>query len=332
MLAAHMLGLPSLDPSDPQTWGAVATGRSSILFATLAGVSVALVTGGMRPVEGRARQTASARLVVRAAVIFLIGLALIMLGTPLMVILPAYAILFLLAIPLLRMPTRWLAPTAIALGLVTPFVWAAIYSFPFWVTSTGEMFMSVLGLHYPFVVWISFLVAGMAVGRLALRRARIDLLLIVIGGVLAAAGYVGGHIWRSFSGVAPGEGGVIDVALEVDPHSSGVGEVFGSGGFAVLVIGAALLVTRGVPGLILSPLRAVGSMPLTAYSAQIIVVGIMLAGVVPDARLDVLREANVLLPFVVWTIVGCAAWALLVGRGPLEWLVDRIVRTVVPGR
>lgn len=330
MLAAHMAGLPVLSPSDPSTWGAIATGRSSILFATLAGVSVAIVTGGTRPVRGRSLEVASWRLAMRAAVIFAIGLVLIVLGTPLMVILPAYAILFLLAIPLLRMPHRWLAPVAVVLGLVTPFIWAAISALPVWESVAGETVMLALGLHYPFVVWISFLVAGMAVGRLALRRVRIDLVLIVVGGVIALAGYAGGHIWRDVSGVAPGEGSIVDLALEVDPHSSGVGEVFGSGGFAVLVIGLALLVTRGVPGLILSPIRAVGSMPLTAYSAQIVIVSILLAGVSPDSKLDVLRDLNILVPFVIGTVVACSMWAVLVGRGPLEWLVDIVVRRAVP--
>lgn len=330
MLAAHMAGLPVLSPSDPSTWGAIATGRSSILFATLAGVSVAIVTGGTRPVRGRSLEVASWRLAMRAAVIFAIGLVLIVLGTPLMVILPGYAILFLLAIPLLRMPHRWLAPVAVVLGLVTPFIWAAISALPVWESVAGETVMLALGLHYPFVVWISFLVAGMAVGRLALRRVRIDLVLIVVGGVIALAGYAGGHIWRDVSGVAPGEGSIVDLALEVDPHSSGVGEVFGSGGFAVLVIGLALLVTRGVPGLILSPIRAVGSMPLTAYSAQIVIVSILLAGVSPDSKLDVLRDLNILVPFVIGTVVACSMWAVLVGRGPLEWLVDIVVRRAVP--
>ena len=40
------------------------------------------------------------------------------------------------------------------------------------------------------------------------------------------------------------------------------------------------------------------------------------------------RDTDPFVPFVVWTIVGCTAWALLVGRGPLEWAVDRVTRLV----
>lgn len=49
MLAAHLLWLGSLSWTEPSTWGAIVNGRSSILFATLAGVSLGLSTGGPRP-------------------------------------------------------------------------------------------------------------------------------------------------------------------------------------------------------------------------------------------------------------------------------------------
>lgn len=50
MFAAHLLWIT--DPFDwgtPGTWIALVDGRSSILFATLAGVSIGLVTGGRVP-------------------------------------------------------------------------------------------------------------------------------------------------------------------------------------------------------------------------------------------------------------------------------------------
>ena len=44
MFAAHLIALPLPVIGDPATWIGVAGGRSSILFATLAGVSLALIT------------------------------------------------------------------------------------------------------------------------------------------------------------------------------------------------------------------------------------------------------------------------------------------------
>ena len=52
MLAAHLLWLGSLSWTEPSTWGAIVNGRSSILFATLAGVSLGLSTGGPTPPSG----------------------------------------------------------------------------------------------------------------------------------------------------------------------------------------------------------------------------------------------------------------------------------------
>ena len=74
-------------------------GRSSILFATLAGVSIGLVTGGSTPLDGEPMRRRRLRLVVRACMLWLLGVLLISTGVPVYVILPAYAILFLLAIP-----------------------------------------------------------------------------------------------------------------------------------------------------------------------------------------------------------------------------------------
>ena len=59
MLAAHLLVIERFDPTRPGTWVDVVNGRSSILFATLAGVSIALLSAepgssGTRPRRGRA--------------------------------------------------------------------------------------------------------------------------------------------------------------------------------------------------------------------------------------------------------------------------------------
>src|SRR4029078_10532548 len=74
MFTAHLLTLPPFDFGDPSTWAAVAGGRSWILFATLAGVSIGLVTGGSSPLTGEALTTARLRLIVRACLLWLLGI------------------------------------------------------------------------------------------------------------------------------------------------------------------------------------------------------------------------------------------------------------------
>ncbi len=108
MIAAHLLWIEDFDFADAATWVAVVDGRSSILFATLAGVSIGLVTGGRRPLAPPEMRTARQRLAVRAGLLWLIGIVLIATGVPVYVILPAYAILFLLALPLVSLGARTL--------------------------------------------------------------------------------------------------------------------------------------------------------------------------------------------------------------------------------
>ena len=127
MLAAHLLVIERFDPTRPGTWVDVVNGRSSILFATLAGVSIALLSAepgssGTRPQRGRALSLTRRRLIVRAVLIWLLGVALVATGVPVYVILPAYALLFLLgaAVLTLRAQTLWIV--AASLAVLMPWV------------------------------------------------------------------------------------------------------------------------------------------------------------------------------------------------------------------
>ena len=67
MVAAHLLWIDDFDFADAATWVAVVDGRSSIVFATLAGVSIGLVTGGTRPLPQAEMNLARSRLAVRSS-------------------------------------------------------------------------------------------------------------------------------------------------------------------------------------------------------------------------------------------------------------------------
>ena len=58
-------------------------------------------------------------------------------------------------------------------------------------------------------------------------------------------------------------GAVLSAVFAVDPHTGGVAEILGSGGFALVVISLCLLLARPLRGMLL-PLGALGSMPLSA--------------------------------------------------------------------
>ena len=175
MIAAHLLWIDDFDFADAATWVAVVEGRSSILFATLAGVSIGLVTGGRTPLGPPEMRLARQHLAVRAAVLWLIGILLIATGVPVYVILPAYAILFLLALPLVTLRARTLFVLAGALALVMPFVQALLDDLPFWSTPAGQVVSVATGWHYPFPVWIAFVVAGLGAARAGITRMRVQL-------------------------------------------------------------------------------------------------------------------------------------------------------------
>ena len=326
MLAAHLLDTEDFVPRDPSSWLDIVNGRSSILFAVLAGLSISLVTGGTRPVEGTRRARASARLALRGALLWVIGMLLVLTGVPVYVILPAYALLFALSLPFLGMRARGLFLTAGALALVMPWVQPVLDAAPIWSGRGGEELESALGWHYPFPVWIAFLLVGMGLGRLDLRLLPEQVILVLSGTALALAGY------EMALATAPAVAGdlYLSAALSAEDHSAGLGEVVGSGGFALAVIGLCLLLCRTPLRWVAVPLRAVGSMPLTAYVLQLVVWAAVALAVLGDTSdLRGIRDLGLFEPLTLGLVAGCTVWALTVGRGPLEAMIDAVVRFVV---
>ena len=77
MAATHMLLVVDSDDRSLTAVGWLFAGRASALFAVLAGVSLAIVTGGVAPVApARDRRRARVTIAVRAALIALLGLVL----------------------------------------------------------------------------------------------------------------------------------------------------------------------------------------------------------------------------------------------------------------
>ncbi|MGE5765403.1 MAG: heparan-alpha-glucosaminide N-acetyltransferase domain-containing protein [Mycobacterium leprae] len=110
MFAVHL----GPDPSDGGTASVlqIAPGRGQALFILLSGVSIALLAGGNDRALGQAMSAAVARILVRAALLVPLGLLLTALGTDITVILTYYALFFLLALPAIRLPVRWLVALA----------------------------------------------------------------------------------------------------------------------------------------------------------------------------------------------------------------------------
>lgn len=199
MMATHLL-----DERDPDgTLSASAwlfSGRASALFALLAGVSLALMSGRTRPLRGRARARRSAGLAVRALLVALIGLALGEVDSGIAVILTHYGLLLLMGLLVLGLGARALAVLAAAWVVLGPVVAQVLrpelpprgFASPSFeqLAEPGRLLSELLFTgYYPMASWFAYLLAGMALGRLDLAglRRRVLAALALAGGALAVA-------------------------------------------------------------------------------------------------------------------------------------------------
>jgi uncharacterized membrane protein len=318
----------------------VASGRAAALFAVLAGVGLALLSGGPRPRPGAGLRRSVA---VRALLVALIGLVLGDVESGLAVILVYYGVLFVVALPLLGLRARTLALLAVAVALAGPLLSHAVRpylperapgnpSLGLLVVDPGGLLATLLVTgYYPVLCWTAYLCAGLAVGRLRLGSRRVQARLVVGGAVLAVVAALASSVLlgplRGEERIAAADGPDADLVsnqygdvptttlwwLATDaPHSSTPPDLLHTTGTALVVIGLALLVTRWVAaGRLLRPLAAAGSMTLTLYSVHVVVVA------ATDTDRHLLLWGVQVVVFAVFAVL----WLRAVPRGPLETVV-----------
>ncbi|MEJ2864540.1 heparan-alpha-glucosaminide N-acetyltransferase domain-containing protein [Actinomycetospora flava] len=197
MMAVHCF--TETTAADPSVTQLVAVGRSAALFAVLAGVAIAFMTGRRQVTPGPSARSAVATLVTRAGVIGLIGV--IGLGwvdqeDAVAVILPAYAVMFLLAIPLLFLSTRTVLVTGAVVAVVVPVVSQFLrtglpeasgenISPDSLSDPVGAVLELLLTGTYPALTWMAYIAVGLGVGRLTLSSARVAVRLLGVGAGLA---------------------------------------------------------------------------------------------------------------------------------------------------
>lgn len=109
MLVAHLgTGHDARGGGWGEQWMWIFDGRSSALFATLAGVSLALMSRSTAREDRPGWRRLRVKIAVRAAILLVLGVVLQLFGTPVVVILTAYAVMFLMSLPVLRLGSRWL--------------------------------------------------------------------------------------------------------------------------------------------------------------------------------------------------------------------------------
>ena len=249
MVTAHFGPLRhGFDWMDPSSWSSLTDGRSAVLFALCAGVSLTLATRP-RPGEDTAALVDHRRhVLLRALALWVVGALLVAVDSPVLVILPTYSVCFVATLPFLRARTRTVALVAAAALLIGPVVYAvglpAVLRAP-----ADPLVKGVLFGGYPGITWWGIVLVGLLVGRLPLHAPRAQGLMVGVGALAAAVGYGGGALLRRVLGLPPssvpvGSNSTASGSADADGGGSATGGVVGPGGTA----GAAGADTGGTGG------------------------------------------------------------------------------------
>ncbi len=358
MIATHVIA--TYDETGERSWAAaLAGGRASALFAVLAGVSLALMSGGTRPVAGRDRVGVALGLLARALLITALGLWLGGRDSGVAVILAYYGVLFSLGTAFLALRARTLLVVAAGWALVAPAISFALrphlpdrqFASPTLEQLREHPWELVSELtftgYYPAVPWLAYLLLGMAVGRLDLRRARTSVRLALTGLALAVAAPLASRALLARPGIREAletsaetarQPGIVPGDLPstlaaglygnvptdtwawlavANPHASTPLDLARTGGSALLVIGVCLLAARPAPRVWAIGFGA-GAVTLSLYTLHVVLLG---ADVWTEGDADLARQVALALA------IG-AVFAALRWRGPLEALVALAVRGV----
>ncbi|MCD1145002.1 DUF1624 domain-containing protein [Kocuria sp. LUK] len=355
MVAVHTLPVWDAEAERASLSWSLFAGHSAALFAVLAGVGLAFLSGGAAPHTGTRLTGDRAGLVGRAAVLALVGLLLGFVAPPVNNILVYYGVFFLLAIPFLGLRIRHLLIAATAFAVVSPFLmqWSLevlpshVYGNPTpWDLATDPVTVLaqlLLTGTYPALPYMSFLCAGLALGRMNLANRRVQTWLVGAGAALAVLAHglssllllgLGGYgrIWAATPWLSEAQIDEIIVfgpdpslptttlwwLIVPGPHTNTPFALLVSLGVAVAVLGGFLLLARAA-GTVLTPLAAAGSMTLTLYTAHLLFLATGLQDLAPG--LAFWGQVVVLGLFAL-------AWQHARGQGPLEKVVARVSKQV----
>ena len=205
MFSIHIL--PAWDPETYEVtlqWQLFA-GRAAALFALLAGVGLAFSTGGRTAHRGRTMTADRVGLLIRAVLITVLGLLVNQVmpeDPPAYNILTYYGMFFLLAIPFLHLPARTLFILAGVTAVTAPVLMQTLRgvlpamevynpTITGVLTDPGTVLSQLLFTGtYPAAPYLTYLLAGVAIGRLNLRSLHVQVRLLGAGLVLALAAWL----------------------------------------------------------------------------------------------------------------------------------------------
>lgn len=365
MFAAHV-GPTSYE--HPQSWAFLPFhGRAAVLFAVLAGISIAMMSGSTEPAIGSGWRKAIVRIASRAGLMIILGLIInYVIIVPVWSILAYYGGFFLLSLPFLRLRAMSLAILSGLIIVVAPVASWMIRSVYYpknlietplndlshsqltSVSGVGEFLVTLMltGV-FPTMIWIGYVLAGMALGRMDLRSASLGRWLTVGGAALAALAYstswlalnfFGGYerIYETLQAHAHADGVPVDMYLQLSlfkvhgtpptdspawlllatAHSGTPFDGAGGVGLSLIVIGLSLQIQH-VAHRMIRPLAAVGAISLTCYTGHLVVMQLLWQG---DPEHTALNAGL----FIVGSVIFAILWRDWYGQGPMEKFVAKV--------
>ncbi|WP_350350018.1 heparan-alpha-glucosaminide N-acetyltransferase domain-containing protein [Agromyces sp. G08B096] len=318
---------------------AIADERPRLLFALTAGIALGLISGGIRPIPaapgfggGPARARLRRQITIRALLLIALGLGITFGLAPLVfVILDVYGVAFLVLLPLLFLPRGVALGVGIAGAALAPGIAVAVSRMP-WV---AEARLAGWGLPvdwffagaYPVIEWVPVMLVGIALARYGITRPRLLAWTALLGTLAAVVFLPPGVALLRLGERQQTEVVLADEALRALALGESL-QVLGNVGVCALIVAAAVALTapgilkaegaRRVAAAMLSPITAMGAMPLTIYTAHLLVLA-------ASIRVENGYRTDDSWPLTIGLILGSMVlawcWRKWIGRGPLEQLL-----------
>ncbi|MEM7340331.1 MAG: heparan-alpha-glucosaminide N-acetyltransferase domain-containing protein [Actinomycetota bacterium] len=332
MLVVHYM-IPDRSGSLADTVLESFSGRAMPLFMVLGGIGATIVASR--------RTQPDLNLLIRAGILFAMGVALLEIDTWIAVVLQSYGLFFALTPLLRRVPTVWLSVLTGVVAVFGAWSFQTLTDFPSEITidSYDEPFRSLWVLvftgYYPLFPVASFFLLGMVLGRLPLRSARVATALASVGAVLTVvplvASWVAQQVFDVFvpegpRGFRESTGGwsppfnpeAFDWArlLDASGHSEMPVWVLSAAGSSLLIIGLGILAGARWPA-VTRPLEIVGRLALTFYVIQVLATNWLSEPWTQSLTQQAVTWAAIWFGFWIFAI----AWHRWLGAGPLERLL-----------
>lgn len=279
-------------------WNSFVSGNTMILFMLCSGISYMIMT--QRMLEGNdERKFLNIRILVRSVFIDFAGYLLILLNGPFAVVLTAYAMLYLLMLPLVHFSsTKLFILSGVAFIICPPLMLMGMSLF-----EGAALLSDIAGGPGSALAWAPVFLVGMAIGRLDLHKTGTVIKFIAAGVVILipvklVEFFVLPGIYQSYMEWASLNPTIVNAEIDAFamwpyntqpimwqmlfismPQGGSACELLAGTGGSLILLGIFCLVGKAY-GMFLKPLCNVGKLSLTLYVIQIVAGwGIQIAGI-----------------------------------------------------